>query len=199
MKFLLGLIVGALALPLLAFLYFRMGFAPVATAAPPLPFEHNLTHMAMHARVTKEAPSSAPLHPSEADLVAGTRIYRENCAVCHGMRDESRTAIGKGMFPRPPLLLHGKGVTDDPPGETFWKVKNGIRLTGMPAFGGSLSESEMWQVSLLVAGADKLPPAVTEALDEGPEKEAGGKHERKIGLDEIARPQKNYWFAGVVF
>src|SRR5262245_53619158 len=51
------------------------------------------------------------------------------------------------MFPKPPHLFRGKGVTDDEPGETYWKVANGIRLTGMPAFKNSLSETEMWQVS----------------------------------------------------
>jgi thiosulfate dehydrogenase len=64
----------------------------------------------------------------------------------------------------PPELFHGKGVTDDPPGETFWKVANGIRLTGMPSFTQSLSETQMWQISLTLANADKLPNSVTTIL-----------------------------------
>lgn len=68
------------------------------------------------------------------------------------------------MFPKPPELLHGKGVTDDTPGETYWKVVNGIRLSGMPAYRQSLPESQSWQVSLLLANADKLPPTVQAAL-----------------------------------
>jgi thiosulfate dehydrogenase len=68
------------------------------------------------------------------------------------------------MFPRPPALLHGKGVTDDPVGETFWKVANGIRLSGMPGFSESLTEEQMWQVSQLMATADKLPQSVKDAL-----------------------------------
>ena len=51
------------------------------------------------------------------------------------------------------------GLTDDPPGETYWKVAYGIRLTGMPSYKDVLTENEMWQVSLLLANADKpLPP-----------------------------------------
>jgi mono/diheme cytochrome c family protein len=73
------------------------------------------------------------------------------------------------MFPRPPELFKGHGVTDDPAGETYWKVNNGIRLTGMPAYGGSLSKDEMWQVSLLLANADKLPPQVLEIPQKPPE------------------------------
>jgi mono/diheme cytochrome c family protein len=65
------------------------------------------------------------------------------------------------MFPRPPKLMPpGKGVTDDPVGETYWKVRNGIRLTGMPAFEGTLSDTALWQVSLLLLKADELPAPV---------------------------------------
>lgn len=70
------------------------------------------------------------------------------------------------MFPAPPHLFKGKGVTDDRAGETYWKVANGIRLTGMPAYNGSLSETEMWQVSLLLAKADKLPSQVRTGLQQ---------------------------------
>jgi len=55
-------------------------------------------------------------------------------------------------------------VTDDPVGESFWKVQNGIRLSGMPGFKQSLSETQMWQVSALLAKADQLPPEVTAKL-----------------------------------
>jgi hypothetical protein len=68
------------------------------------------------------------------------------------------------MYPRPPQLFQGKGVTDDEPGETYWKVFNGIRLTGMPGFSKSLSETQMWQISLLLANADKLPSSVKGSL-----------------------------------
>src|SRR5882757_4469587 len=111
MKFLLGVVVGILLLPLGAFLYIRQGYAPVATSAPMLPLERQVTSMALNARIAKEAPANSPMSPNEENLVAGARIYREDCAVCHGMRDESRTVIAKGMFPHPPPLLHGEGVT----------------------------------------------------------------------------------------
>ena len=60
--------------------------------------------------------------------------------------------------------MEGKGVTDDSPGETYWKVSGGIRMTGMPGFEKTLSTAEMWQVSLLCANADKLPASVKPAL-----------------------------------
>jgi mono/diheme cytochrome c family protein len=76
------------------------------------------------------------------------------------------------MFPDAPALWekhhNGEvvGVSDDPPGETYWKVANGIRLSGMPSYKDVLTETEMWQVSLLLANADKpLPPAAVDILN----------------------------------
>ena len=144
--------------------YVGLGFAPVATTSAPLPFEQLVTGVALHARVRREAPKSSPIPPTEDVYVAGARIYRSNCAVCHGMPGQEQTAIAKGEFPKPPELFKGEGVTNDPVGDTYWIVSNGIRLTGMPGFMGSLSSDQLWQVSLLLANADKLPPSVKRAL-----------------------------------
>ena len=162
--FAIGLIVGVLLIPIGAYLYFAGGYAPVATSAPPMPFEKMLANTALQARLKKEMPRNAPIEPTEANLMAGAALYREHCAVCHGLPGESKTAIAAGMFPPPPQLFHGKGVTDDEPGETYWKVANGIRLTGMPGFRGSLKDDQLWQVSLLLAKADTLTESVTNAL-----------------------------------
>lgn len=162
--FLFGLLIGVLALPVAGWLYFRFGYAAVATASSPLPFERQLAHMALNARIEKEAPKDAAIAPSEENYMAGVKTYRSQCAVCHGLPGQERTPTAKGMFPKPPELFKGKGVTDDPAGETFWKVRNGIRLTGMPAYVGALNDTEMWQVSLLLANADQLPAGANEKL-----------------------------------
>ena len=163
-KFLIGLILGLLVIPACVYLYFSSGSAPVATSAPPMPFEKTFARMALHARMEKEMPKSVPITADEAGYVAGAQVYKEHCAVCHGVAGQPQTAIAKGMFPKPPVLLEGKGVTDDSPGETYWKVAGGIRMTGMPGFDKSLSTTQMWQVSLLLANADKLPKSVKDSL-----------------------------------
>jgi mono/diheme cytochrome c family protein len=167
-NFVVGLVFGVLLLPVLALVLIWLGYVPVATAAPPLPLERTLAAMALGARIAKEAPKNSPVPPSEPNLLAGATLYRTHCAVCHGTPGEPRTAIAKGMFPRPPQLVEGKGVTDDPVGETFWKAANGIRLTGMPAYRGSLTDEQLWQVSQLLANADKLPPGVRALLVQPP-------------------------------
>jgi mono/diheme cytochrome c family protein len=160
----IGLIIGFSLIPVGVYLYFAGGYAPVATSAPPMPFEKMLAHKALDARIEKEMPKTVPIDSSETNLLAGAAVYKEQCAVCHGLPGASRTAIAAGMFPRPPQLFHGKGVTDDEPGETYWKVANGIRLTGMPGFRSTLKDDQLWQVSLLLANADKLPDSVKNAL-----------------------------------
>lgn len=166
--FILGLILGLVAVPLIVYAYFVTGTAPVATSAKPMPFEKTLANGALHARIDKEMPKNVPIPANEDNYKAGAQVYREHCAVCHGTPGQDQSAIAKGMFPRPPQLFKGKGVTDDEPGETYWKVANGIRMTGMPAFGKSLSDTQMWQVTLLLAYADKIPDSVKQSLTPEP-------------------------------
>jgi thiosulfate dehydrogenase len=164
---LLGVILGFAAIwaiPLIVYFYFATGTAPVATSAREMPFERQLAHMALHARIDKEMPKTVPIAADEAAYTAGAQVYKDNCAVCHGLPGQMQTAIAKGMYPKPPKLMEGTGVTDDPAGETYWKVTNGIRLTGMPGFEKTLSTTQMWQVSLLLANADKLPKPVMDSL-----------------------------------
>jgi len=162
--FVWGMIVGVLLLCFLVFSYFMAGQAPVATDAPSMPFEKYLAKQALRKALARDMPHSVPIPADEPNYLAGAQIYKENCAVCHGLPGKLETAIAKGMFPKPPQLLHGKGVTDDPPEETYWKIVHGIRLTGMPGFKGNLSDTQAWQVSVLLANADKVPESVKAAL-----------------------------------
>lgn len=162
--FIIGVIIGLILIPAGVYVYFSGGFAPVSTSSEPMPFEKLLARKGLNARVEKEAPKNAPIPSDEANLAAGAQTYKDNCAVCHGVPGQPATPIANGMYPKPPQLFHGKGVTDDPAGETYWKVANGIRMTGMPGYRKTLSDTQMWQVSLLLAGADKLPAIVQNSL-----------------------------------
>lgn len=165
-NFLLGFVAAFVLIAVVGYAYVQFGLLPVATASSPLPFEKYIAHKALNALVDKEAPKSAPIPASPETFAAGALIYRTHCAVCHNLPGQQQTAIAKGEYPKPPDLFKGHGVTDDPAGETYWKVANGIRLTGMPGFKGSLTDDQMWQVSLMLAGADKLPPQVRETLSQ---------------------------------
>jgi thiosulfate dehydrogenase len=165
-KFIFGLIVGLLIPAAVGYGYFKYGYAPVATSAAPMPFEKRMASMALHARIQKEAPKKdAPIPADEKNLTQGAAIYAENCAFCHGLPNQKATLAAKGMFPIPPQLFEKDDmVTDDPVGVTYWKVSNGIRMTGMPGFGEMLTPTQMWQLSLLLNRADKLPPQTQSAF-----------------------------------
>ncbi len=162
--FILGIIVTLVCIAAGVYVYFAGGYAPVATAAQAMPFEKTLANKGLDAKVNKQAPKTIPIQADEAAYLAGVSVYKDNCAMCHGLPGAPLTPFAKGEYPRPPQLFHGHGVTDDPAGVTYWKVANGIRLTGMPAFNKSLSDTQMWQVALLLKNADKLPASVQQQL-----------------------------------
>ncbi|MGA7921478.1 MAG: cytochrome c [Candidatus Acidiferrales bacterium] len=163
--FLIGLILGLLIIPIAFYFYVEMGQAPAAAWDHPMPFEKFIARGGLAGRIKKEAPDRDLATFTPADLMTGAQVYKDNCAFCHGLPLQAPSAASQGMFPRAPQLFTEKEtVTDDPVGVTYWKVKNGIRLTGMASFQKSLTDQQMWEVSALMARADKLPPDVLRAL-----------------------------------
>jgi thiosulfate dehydrogenase len=163
MRFLLGFILGLVLVPLGLMIYLYYGQVPVAVTDPPFLMERSLAHRSLNARIDREAPKSSPIEPSPTNLLIGAQIYRDSCSGCHGYYGKP-SPFGKHLFPTAPQLWapHGNGivgVSDDPVGETYWKVRYGIRLSGMPAFSDLLNQTQMWQVSVLLANADKPLPA----------------------------------------
>ena len=169
-KILLGIILGFILAPFVVLAYLEFGQVPVAVADKPFPHEELITHVPLNARIERDKIGTPPIPVNEANLIAGAQIYRDNCAVCHGYHGIP-SRFGAHMYPDAPPLWESHhnsdvvGVSDDPPGETYWKASNGIRLTGMPAYKDILSDTQLWQVSLLLANANKpLPPAALDIL-----------------------------------
>ena len=177
-KYLIAFIIGILLVPAAFYLYLRSGHAPVATSASPLPFERFFARLAMRATIARELPKAEAGPPTEPDLVSGAQIYRQYCGVCHGLPNQPPTAISKGMYPHPPQFFHSTPATDYNPDlpyhaaspKVYWKVKNGVRLTGMPGFQDSFTEQQIRQVSQFVSNARNLPRAVMAVLENNPEK-----------------------------
>jgi mono/diheme cytochrome c family protein len=169
-RIIFGIIVVLVLAPLALAAWLYFGHPPVAVADKPLPYERQITHIALNARIAHEQPGNPPIQADEDTFVAGAQIYHDQCAACHGFHGKP-SSFGKHMYPSAPSLWEKHknndvvGVSDDPPGETFWKVDNGIRLTGMPSFHDVLSQTEIWQVTLLLANANKpLPPAAVQLV-----------------------------------
>jgi hypothetical protein len=163
--FVLGVIVTILLIIVGGYLFIRGGGVSLATTAPPLPLEKTVARLALRASIGNAAAQKNPLPFEDGDMLPAVKTYKAHCAMCHGVPEQPPTEISKGMFPPPPQLFEKEDmVTDDPEGVTYWKVTNGIRLSGMPGFGGILSDAQRWQVTMLVAHADKLSGAAQAAF-----------------------------------
>ena len=95
---------------------------------------------------------TAPASFTEDQVRAGFRHYKETCVYCHGGPGKDPGDIGKGLNPEPPYLVDTAGGWKA--NELFWIVKNGVRMTGMPAFEQVFKDDDIWGI---VAFVQKLP------------------------------------------
>lgn len=164
-KFLAGFLSALAVIGLGGYAFLIFGGVPLETRHPPFPGEEWLAHKAMAAHLKGSDMVKPPISQSEFNLTEGAKVYAQHCAVCHGGRTGGLPIFARGMFPPPPQLLkEGSWEVGYPPGSVHKLIHGGIRLTGMPAFAGSLSEAELWQVTLMLVNADKLPLGALEAL-----------------------------------
>jgi mono/diheme cytochrome c family protein len=136
------------------------GAVPANADSKPSWLERWMAKTSLHATMSRETTGlTNPLQPSDDDLKAGVHLYAQNCAVCHGASDGKPSKLAQGFNIKAPQLAED-GVEDDPDSVTFWKVKHGIRFTAMPAFGSTLSDEQIWQITSFVKKMDKLSPDV---------------------------------------
>lgn len=160
-KFILGIIVGAVALVLAGWAYTRSGYMPVNADISPGTFERYIASTALDASIERQAPRvNNPIPPTDANLIDGMKFYTMNCAQCHGELTRKPSAFGESFYPAAPqLILH---PLDDPEWHIFYAVKHGIARTGMPAWGKTASDDDLWKVTAFLSRIEKLPPAVQE-------------------------------------
>jgi mono/diheme cytochrome c family protein len=87
----------------------------------------------------------------QARIVAGTSHFSEHCALCHSAPGVAADGQAEGMYPKPPVLTDAAKRYS--PGELFWILKNGLKMTGMPSWGDH-GDEELWNA---VAFLEKLP------------------------------------------
>ncbi len=170
LPFLSGIVFTLLVLAAGGWIYLHYGHPPVAVTDPAFPLESQLVHIPLDARITREL-EQPPFGISEDVFESGAKLYYNHCSGCHGTPGHD-SSYAKTEYPGAPQLFrkhaHGSvvGVSDDPAGETFWKIKNGIRLSGMPTYEHILTPTQMWQIALLLKNADQpFPDPVTRLLN----------------------------------
>lgn len=94
-----------------------------------------------------------PLLESPQRIAKGAVNYAAMCAQCHLAPGMEATELNLGLYPTPPPFFESEHIQHQP-SANFWVIKNGIKLTGMPAWGAFHSDSQIWD---LVAFIRKLP------------------------------------------
>jgi thiosulfate dehydrogenase len=163
--FVIGIATTLVVLIVGGYVFVRAGGVPIATTSHPLPLEERVARTAILASTGNAAEQKNPLAPDDTSMLGGLSVFKQNCAICHSIPGKPRSAISQGMFPSPPQFFEKKDmVVNVPEGVTYWEVTHGIRLSGMPGFGKTLSDIERWQVTTLLAHVDKLSPEIQAAL-----------------------------------
>ena len=139
-----------------AWLYMRTAMHGFSARAAPSRTE---TMLATYARNTA-MPSSAkamknPVRLSPDVQQEAMAHFADHCAVCHGNNGSGETMFGKGMYPKPPdlRLSRTQELTD---GEIFYIIENGIRMSGMPAFGGADTADQSWKLVYFIRHLPQL-------------------------------------------
>lgn len=162
-QFLAGLLTGLVVAALTAGVVVRFGLADVrADATIPSWFDHWFS-AGVHRSVKRQASSLPALSPAtEAELIAGGRLYLNDCVGCHGEPGKPPSDFGATFYPRAPrLVLDGTNYTET---QIFWVAKHGIRRTGMAAQGGYYSDEKLRLLAGFISRLPKLPPSVTAAI-----------------------------------
>ncbi|HYG62651.1 MAG TPA: cytochrome c [Thermoanaerobaculia bacterium] len=151
MRTVLALLVSAALLVVAALAFIYSGLYDVAASAPDAGVVGwalgTIQSRSVHRRAEEVA---VPPLGDPAMIRQGLVLYHEMCAACHGAPGVAISAIGQGLNPPPPELASEA----EEPGELFWVTKHGIKMTGMPAFGVTLDDEELWAI---VAFLQKMP------------------------------------------
>lgn len=163
--FVAGFLITVAAAFVAGYLILISGRIPANADATPGWLETWMASKSLDATLVREAPNGPnPVPISDANLIEGINLYAQHCSVCHGTAagDSSASPVAKGLYPRPPQLAT-EGVEDDAEGISFWKIKHGIRWSGMPSWGGSLTDHQIWTLALFLKHMNELPPAGQDA------------------------------------
>lgn len=156
-KFIAGVIVTVLVIALGTWIYMHYGYLNLAADAPVPAIERFYVRGMVDAWADRNAPGgNNPVQATDANLMEGVRLYKANCAVCHGSPEMPVAGVGRGLYPKAPQFLrHSPDDMEDR--MIFHITKHGISRTGMPAWGEILNDQQIWQLTAFLKSMEKLP------------------------------------------
>ena len=178
MKVLFGILLGIAILALGVALVFATGSWNVAASAPPGRLESKIALFAATRSIQKRAPSRSNPSAGPDAVRSGLVHFKENCVMCHGAPGVPEAELGMGLNPPAPdlTLPQIQKMTD---GQLFWVVQNGIRMTGMPAFGPTHSEEQIWKIVAFIRHLPEITAAEQQTLKAGTEESEEHEREQK--------------------
>jgi thiosulfate dehydrogenase len=180
-SFILGIIFTLISIAAVGYVALSRGAIPANADAPASAAEKFIAGTDLRAVLHADAPrQSNPIVLTDANLIAGIRLYATHCVICHGSVAGKPSPIARGEYPKPPQFAIN-GVEDDPEGWTFWKIKHGIRWTGMPAWKDELTDQQIWTLTLFLKHMDNLPSAVKAAWQKSDQQNHGLEFESPAG------------------
>lgn len=144
MRFLAGFIMAFVVLAIAAAVAVVTGVYNVAATVPHTAPEELILNSIMRYSVKAHAGEEARETWNEDQVREGFRQYDEMCIICHGAPGKEQTDINKGLRPNPPNLAEREKRWNS--AELFWIIKNGIKMTGMPAFGPTHPDEVIWNI-----------------------------------------------------
>ena len=167
MKEFIGGIVTMILILALGLLFAQMGFVSMRADNPPSKMETTFASHAMDASVARAAPKVAnPLTADEANLLAGARLYRDHCTLCHGDPAHLKSPLAETINPPPPQFM--EDMADMPENQNFYILQHGIRWTAMPGWKTVLTDQQLWQLVTFLSHMHNLPAAAKQVFMETP-------------------------------
>jgi mono/diheme cytochrome c family protein len=130
-----------------AFLFIQSGIYNVTAVMPHTPFVAWALHQTyQHSMERDSASIKAPANLEvAANVEDGAHLYVATCAMCHGAPGVVDTPLRRGIYPSAPFLLAASRKNH--PNQMFWVIKNGVKMTGMAAFGKSFTDQQIWDLA----------------------------------------------------
>lgn len=160
-RLVLASVVGVLVLPILFGVFAVLGVWPVQATATPPAWERALARLVFNASVARRAPRVPnPISSTADELLAGMKVYRDNCSGCHGDYGRPSSWGTEDFYPRPAVRTRAPRKPD---WQLFWIVKHGVRYSGMGAWDGQVPDSTIWRVVTFLSRLDSLSASVEAA------------------------------------
>ncbi len=161
-KYALGFLAAIIFSAVVVILFLRFGMMDPRADMPVSEMERGMAMPALDAAVERRAPDiKNPVPPTNENLIAGMKVYQNNCALCHGDIHQPHAKLADTMYPRPPQFV--EDAADMPDNQNFYIIQHGIRMSGMPGWKNALNLQEMWQTTTFLSNMDKLPRQVSDS------------------------------------